>query len=68
MGGFAAPPTPPLLPFFEGIEMPSYLNHHFLTPSTPSYFVDYVTHNLLVMLGMLAGHAGVVENDAGLAG
>ena len=36
--------------------MPSYLN---------SYFLDFVTHDLLVMLGMLVGHVGDVENDAG---
>ena len=40
--------------------MLSFLNHHFLTPST-----RLVTHVLLVMLGMLVGHAGEVENNAG---
>ena len=31
----------------------------------PATFLDFVTHDLLVMLGMLVGHAGDVENDAG---
>ena len=48
--------------------MPSYLNHHFLTPSTRQLFLYFVTHDLLVMLRMLVGHAGDVENDAGDGG
>ena len=39
MGGAAAPPQPPATFFFTGIEMPSYLNHHFLTPS-PKFVGD----------------------------
>ena len=31
----------------------------------PATFLDFVTHDLLVMLGMLVRHAGDVENDAG---
>ena len=36
--------------------------------SPASYLFDSVTHDLLVMLGMLVGHAGDVENDAGDVG
>ena len=73
------PPPPPNPPatvvssfffklFFTGIEMPSYLNHHFCCPRQPaSYCFDSVTHDLLVMLGMF-GHAGDVEHDAGDVG
>ena len=67
MGG-GLPPTPPrptpllLFSLFAGIEMPSYLNHHLSTPVNPPALF---THDLLVMLGMLVGHAGDVENDAG---
>ena len=32
------------------------------------YFLDLFTHDLLEMLGMLVGHAGDVENDAGDVG
>ena len=53
--------------------MPFYLNHHFFDPVNPPapcffsffFFLDCVAHELLVMLGMLVGHAGDVENDAG---
>ena len=46
--------------------MPSCLNQYFFDPVNPaSYVWDFVTHDLLVMLGMLVGHAGDVENDAG---
>ena len=45
--------------------MPSYLNHHFLTPSTRQLLFNFVARDLLVMLGMLVGHARDVENDAG---
>ena len=42
--------------------MPSYLNHHVFDPvNPPATFFDVVTHDLLVMLGMLVGHAGDVE-------
>ena len=56
--------------FFLGIDMPSYFNHQFSTPvnQPASYLFGYVTHHLLVMLGMLVGHAGDVENDAGDVG
>ena len=37
----------------------------FRTRQPASYFLDFVTQYLLVMLGMLVGHAGDVENDAG---
>ena len=38
----------------------------FLTLSTRQLlFEECVTHDLWVMLGMLVGHAGDVENDAG---
>ena len=46
--------------------MPSYLNHHFLTPSTRQLLVRFDTHDLLVMLGMLVGHAGDVETRLGM--
>ena len=46
-----------------GIEMPS-----FSPVNPPATFFDSVTHDLLVMLGMLVGHAGGVENDAGDVG
>ena len=39
--------------------MLSNLNHFF----DPSF--DFVTYDLLVMLGMFVGHVGDVENDAG---
>ena len=46
--------------------MPSCLKHHCFDPvNPPATFLDFVTHDLLVMLGMLVGHAGDVENDAG---
>ena len=52
--------------FFAGIEMPSCLKHYCFDPvNPPATFLDFVTHDLLVMLGMLVGHAGDVENDAG---
>ena len=68
MGGLPPPPpTPPLFfKFVIWIEMPSSLNHYFFDPvNPPATFLDFVTHDLLVMLGMLVGHAGDVENDAG---
>ena len=47
--------------------MPSYLNHHVFDPvNPPATFFDYVTHDLLVMLGMLVGHAGDVETMLGI--
>ena len=43
--------------------MPSCLKHYCFDPvNPPATFLDFVTHDLLVMLGMLVGHAG------GLAG
>ena len=61
------PPNPPATVsiLFTGIDMPSYLNHIFSTPSTRQLLFRLCYHDLLVMLGMLAGHAGDVENDAG---
>ena len=44
--------------------MPSCLNHYFLTVNPPAIFWILLP-DLLVMLGMLVGHAGDVENDAG---
>ena len=60
-GGAAAPPTPPALfvCFLLGLKCPP------VPVNPPATFLDFVTHNLLVMLGMLVGHAGDVENDAG---
>ena len=69
MGGGAAAPNPPryFLGFFTGIEMPFYLKPVFVfrARQPSSYFLGFFTHNLLVMLGMLVGLAGDVENDAG---
>ena len=48
-----------------GIGMPSCLKHFFHPVNPPATFLDLVSHDLLVMLGMLVGHAGDVENDAG---
>ena len=46
--------------------MPSCLKRYCFDPVNPlATFLDFVTHDLLVMLGMLVGHAGDVENDAG---
>ena len=67
----APPPQAPRYFLFlvTGIEMPSYLNHHFFDPvNPPATCFDSVTHDLLVMLGMLVGHAGDVENNAGDVG
>ena len=47
--------------------MPSHLNHHFSDPVNPPTIANqlyFVTHVLLVMLGMLVRHADV-ENNAG---
>ena len=46
--------------------MPSCLKRYCFDPvNPPATFLDFVTHDLLVMLGMLVGHAWDVENDAG---
>ena len=46
--------------------MPSCLKHYCFDPvNPPATFLDFVTHDWLVMLGMLVGHAGDVEHDAG---
>ena len=64
MGGAAPPPPTPLLLFFFFFfffffflirtQIPSYLNHLFFDPvNPPATFFDFVTHDLLAMLGML---------------
>ena len=78
MGGAATPPL--LFRLFAEIELHPCSNHHFCEhhgggtsllfsflffTGPASYFFDFVTHGLLVMLGMLVGHAGDVENNAG---
>ena len=45
--------------------MPYCLKHFFHHVNPPATFLDLVSHDLLVMLGMLVGHAGDVEHDAG---
>ena len=75
MGGLRPPQpprSPPLLFFFfliiiiiQGFKYAPIWIIIFSTPLTRQLFLDFVTHDLLVMLGMLVGHAGDVENAAG---
>ena len=74
-GGAAAPPPPPTPPLLFRLFAPNWIITFSiimgLPPPPPGYFLDILQGlgcrrplGLLVMLGMLAGHAGDVENDA----
>ena len=68
-------PPPPTPPYFLDllqrcnctlVRIITCLKHYYFDPvNPPATFLNFVTHDLLVMLGMLVGHAGDVENDVG---